>query len=113
MFVMQFMPNNGVTETRLYESYNRLDRYIAVDRYLRCQNAMQKWRRVIGTLLILTPLVLLLALILLAILLGSMGMDIHWTSKGRFYVTTACTFLTLCACIIAGVHLRRSAKRLG
>jgi hypothetical protein len=39
------------------------------------------------------PLLLLLALPLLGILFGSLGMDIHWTSKMSFYITMTCAVL--------------------
>jgi hypothetical protein len=68
------------------------------------------WRRPIGTLLILTPLLVLVGLGLLGVLLGAMGMDIHWNSRGTFYVATTCSVLILCACVVAGVHLRRSPR---
>jgi protein-S-isoprenylcysteine O-methyltransferase Ste14 len=74
---------------------------------------MQRWRTVTGTLLILMPLLLLLALPLLGVLFGSLGMDIHWTSTMSYYATMTCIVLMLCACVMAGVHLRRSAKRMG
>jgi hypothetical protein len=68
------------------------------------------WRRPIGTLLILTPLLVMVGLGLLGVLLGSMGMDIHWNSRGTFYVATTCRVLILYACAVAGVHLRRSPR---
>ena len=71
---------------------------------------MPGWRRPIGTLLILTPLLALVGLGLLPVLLGSMGMDIHWNSRWTFYVATTCSVLILCACVVAGVHLRRSPR---
>ncbi len=71
---------------------------------------MRGWRRAFGTLLVLTPLLVLVGLGLLAVLLGSMGMDIHWTSKGPFYVTATSGVLILCACVMAGVHLRKNPR---
>jgi hypothetical protein len=65
-------------------------------------------RRVIGILLILSPLFALMAFAFLGVLLGSMGVDIHWTSKGTSYVAIACFILALCACVMAGVHLRKN-----
>jgi hypothetical protein len=55
-------------------------------RWMPIGGAVRGWRRPIGTLLILTPLLVLTGLGLLGVLLGSMGMDIHWTSKAAFYV---------------------------
>ena len=71
---------------------------------------MRGWRRPIGTLLILTPLLVLVGLGLLDPLLGSMGMDIHWNSRGTVYVATTCSVLILCACVVAGIHLRKSPR---
>ena len=47
---------------------------------------------------------------LLRVLLGSMGMDIRWTSRGTFYVAAMCSVLILCTCVATGVHLRRSPR---
>jgi len=65
-------------------------------------------RRVIGTLLILSPLFVLMAFPFFGVLLGSMGMDIHWTSKRASYIAMAFSIFVLCACVMAGVHLRRN-----
>jgi uncharacterized membrane protein len=65
-------------------------------------------RKVIGTLLILSPLFVLMAFPFFGVLLGSMGMDIHWTSETASYVTIGCSILALCACVMAGIQLRRS-----
>jgi hypothetical protein len=74
--------------------------------FLRICNAMRRWRRALGTLLILTPLLVHIAYGLFGVLLGSMGMDIHWTSKGASYVAITCSVLLLGACVVAGVKLR-------
>jgi hypothetical protein len=58
----------------------------------------------------LTPLLVLVGLGLLDPLLGSMGMDIHWNSRGTVYVATTCSVLILCACVVAGIHLRKSPR---
>ena len=71
---------------------------------------MRRWRRTIGTFLILTPLLFLIGGGLLGVLLGSMGMDIHWTSKGAFYVAITCSIVLLCGCVMAGIRLRKSPK---
>ena len=42
---------------------------------------MQRWRRAVRTLLLWTSLVVFLLLGLSGVLLGSMGVDVHWTSK--------------------------------
>ncbi len=73
---------------------------------------MQRLRVAAGTFLILIPLILLLSLPLLGIFLGAMGMDIHWTSKVSFYTTMVFAVVLLCACVLAGIRLRRSAKRM-
>jgi hypothetical protein len=73
--------------------------------------AVRGWGRPIGTLLILTPLLVLIGLGLLDVLLGSMGMDIHWTSsKAAFYVAMTCSILLLCGRVMAGIRLRKSPK---
>jgi hypothetical protein len=58
---------------------------------------MARWRVVFGNLLILIPFVVLAGGCLLGVLLGSMGMDIHWTSKMPFYVAAilACSLSSL------------------
>jgi hypothetical protein len=66
---------------------------------------MRRWRRVIGTLLILAPLFVLICSGLLGVLLGSMGMDIHWTSKAAFYVAITSPVLLLCTCVATGIRL--------
>jgi hypothetical protein len=71
---------------------------------------MRRWRRALGTLLILTPLMALIAYGLSRVLLGSMGIDIHWTSKGASYIAMTCSVLLLCACVVAGVQLRNGPK---
>jgi hypothetical protein len=40
-------------------------------------------------------------------LLGSMGVDIHWTSKGAAYVTPMAGVLLLCGVVVLGFRLRR------
>jgi hypothetical protein len=72
---------------------------------------MNKWRKVAGTFLILTPMVVVIALPFIGVLLGSLGMDIHWNgSKALFYIAVVCVVLMLFACFGAGVRLRRDAK---
>jgi hypothetical protein len=85
----------------------------AVKRRLDAQGAaVRGWRRPIGTLPILTPLLIMVGLGLLGVLLGSMGMDIHWNSRGTFYVATTCSVLILCACVVAGVSLTKKPANL-
>jgi hypothetical protein len=71
---------------------------------------MRRWRRTIGTFLILTPLLFLIGGGFLGVLLGSMGMDIHWTSKAASYVAIMCSVLLLCACVATGFQLRKSPR---
>jgi hypothetical protein len=66
-----------------------------------------RWRRPIGTLLILTPLLALSSCAFTGILLGSMGIDIHFNSKAASYVAITCTFLVLLACVATGIRLRK------
>jgi hypothetical protein len=87
----------------------------AVGNYNQCCNSIRcniclenTMRRVIGTLLILSPLFAFTAFACLGVLLGSMGMDIHWTSKGASCITIACSIFALGACVMAGVRLRRN-----
>jgi uncharacterized integral membrane protein len=71
---------------------------------------MARWRVVFGNLLILIPFVVLAGGCLLGVLLGSMGMDIHWTSKMPFYVAAIFGVLIIFVSVISGVRLRRSAR---
>ncbi|WP_433967684.1 hypothetical protein [Tunturiibacter gelidiferens] len=66
----------------------------------------------IGTLLVAIPLLILAAIPLFCVLLGSLGMDIHWNgSKVHFYVAMLCVVLTLFACFFTGFRLRRKGGR--
>lgn len=66
------------------------------------------WRRTIGTVLLLTPLWGFILFTLAGILLGSLGMDIHWTSNKVAYMGWTMLVLAFSACVMAGVKLRRS-----
>jgi hypothetical protein len=47
------------------------------------------------------------------VLLGSMGsmwMDIHWTSKEAPYIAATCVVLLVCACVAAGLKLRKGTR---
>ena len=57
--------------------------------------AVRGRRTAIGTLLILTPVLVPIGLGLPGVLLGSMGMDIHPHSKAAFYVAITCSILLL------------------
>jgi len=71
---------------------------------------MQGWRRAVRTLLLWTPLGIFFLLGLSGVLLGSMGVDVHWTSKEAPYVITTCVVLLVCACAAAGLKLRKGTK---
>jgi hypothetical protein len=71
---------------------------------------MQGWRRAVGTLLLWTPLVIFVLFGLSGVLLGSMGMDVHWTSKEALYIAATCVVLLVCACVAAGLKLRKGTK---
>jgi hypothetical protein len=51
-------------------------------------SVVPRWRRAIGTVLVLAPLFVLIDYCLTAVLIGSLGMDIHIhrASKTAFYV---------------------------
>jgi hypothetical protein len=68
---------------------------------------MQRWRRPLGTLLIWTPMLALAFCVFTGILLGSMGMDIHFTSKAASYLAMASTILILIACLAVGLRLQK------
>jgi hypothetical protein len=70
--------------------------------------SMRSWRRAAGTLLIAIPLLVLLALLPLCVLLGSLGMDIHFTSKAAAYIGISCFMVAMCGCVFAGIRLRRT-----
>ena len=74
---------------------------------------MWSWRRLVGIVLILTPLIAIVCGALLGILLGSMGMDIHWTSKAASEVTISSAVLVLCACVAGGICLCKSSRQSG
>jgi peptidoglycan/LPS O-acetylase OafA/YrhL len=71
---------------------------------------MRRWRKIIGTLLLWTPFLAFGLFSLSGVLLGSMGMDIHWTSDEAPYVAATCAVLLVCACVAAGLKLRKGAK---
>jgi hypothetical protein len=73
-------------------------------------NGEMGWRRTIGTVLLLTPLWGSILFILTGILLGSMGMDIHWTSNKGAYIGWTTLVLAFSACVMAGVKLRRRPR---
>ena len=67
-----------------------------------------RWRRLIGTPLLLTPLFALICCGLLAVLIGSLGMDIHWASRTSLFVAASGAGIVLCACVVAGVRLKKT-----
>jgi len=73
---------------------------------------MRKWRRLLGTILIYLPIVMLTAIALLAIFAtAALGMDFHLVSRSRFYVKVVIAALLFLASVVAGIQLRRSAKQ--
>jgi hypothetical protein len=71
---------------------------------------MQGWRRAVRTLLLWTPLVIFFLLGLSGVLQGSMGVDVHWTSKEAPYVITTWVVLLVCVCVAAGLKLRKGTN---
>ncbi len=72
---------------------------------------MARWRSWVGMLLILLPLLCVGGMIALGVLLGSMGMDIHWKSRAMFSVTVSALVAGLAACVALGVKLRKAGKQ--
>lgn len=61
--------------------------------------------------MLLFPLVLLAIIPLTGILLGSLGMDIHWScTRGSRYALAFVVALLLYAWITIGIKLRRTGK---
>jgi hypothetical protein len=60
--------------------------------------------------LLWTPLVIFVLLDLSGVPLGSMGMDVHWTSKEAPYIAGTCVVLLVCACMAAGLNLRQGTE---
>jgi hypothetical protein len=69
---------------------------------------MQNWRRALGTILIAIPILFLLALIPVGVVLGSLGMDIHFTSKSAAHIVIFCFVIVMWGCVFAGTRLRRA-----
>jgi hypothetical protein len=68
---------------------------------------MLSWRRRVGTALLFGPLMVVIVMVPLGALLGSMGMDIHWTSARDAYFGWTCIALIVCGCVVGGIRLRR------
>jgi hypothetical protein len=80
-------------------------------RAIRDPEAVRTWRTAIGTLLVLAPLLLLAAMPVFSVLLGSLGMDFHWNGpRALGYATVLCTGVALCVCFIIGIRLLRNAN---
>ncbi len=63
-------------------------------------------KSVLGLLLLLLPLLLLATFPFFGVLMGSLGMDIHWTApKPVGYGAAACVALVLCFSSLAGWRL--------
>ncbi len=78
---------------------------------------MTKRRRFTGILLVLTPLIILLFGALLTLLLGSLGMDIHFEPKIPFSIAGVINvpLLIMCvgipifvACVTSGIKLLKN-----
>ncbi len=82
--------------------------FLAV-RSLRNAHTGSASRLVLGTILILVSLLPIAALPVSGVLLGSLGIDIHWNgSKLGGYVSLACTGLTLFCSFLAGLRLLKT-----
>jgi hypothetical protein len=74
------------------------------------QHEVPPWggRQALGTLFVLLPLLLLAAFPFFGILLGSLGVDIHWNaSRASGYAAAFCVVLLLCVSIFVGWRLLR------
>jgi hypothetical protein len=68
----------------------------------------QRGRQALGMLFVLLPLLLLAAFPFFGILLGSLGVDIHWNaSRASGYVVALCVVLSLCLSLLVGWRLLR------
>lgn len=66
-------------------------------------------RSAVGLLLLLLPLLLLATFPFFGVLLGSLGMDIHWTaSTASGYGAATCVAIVLCLSSLIGWRLLRS-----
>jgi hypothetical protein len=75
-------------------------------------DTMRKWQRLLGTVLIYLPIVMLTSIALLAFFAtAALGMEFHVVSKSRFYVKVAIAALLFFASVVAGIQLRRSARQ--
>jgi hypothetical protein len=78
---------------------------------IRGAEAVGTWRTASGTLLVLVPLLVLTAMPLFGVWVGSLGMDIHWNaSRALGYAVVLCVGVSLCLCFIVGIRLLRNAK---
>jgi hypothetical protein len=74
------------------------------------QHEVPPWngRQIIGMLFVLLPLLLPAALPFFGILLGSLGVEIHWNaSRASGYAVAFCVGLLLCVSISFGWHFLR------
>jgi len=58
-----------------------------------------------------TPFLVFPTMVLFGLLLGSLGMDIHWNaSKMLRTIAVLCVTLILCGSFLAGLRLRRASR---
>jgi hypothetical protein len=80
-------------------------------RAIRIPGTVQTLRMFVGTLMVLAPLLVMAALPLFGVLLGSLGMDIHWNaSRTLGGISALCLGIILCLSFIIGIRLLRSVK---
>ena len=68
------------------------------------------WRRAVAMLMISTPLLALVVYSVGGVILGSLGMDIHWTSRSAAYIAGFALIVSLIACVAFGVTLLRQRQ---
>ena len=75
-------------------------------RAFRGDAAISAGRSALGLLLLLFPLLILATVPFFGVLMGSLGMDIHWTaSKTSGYGAIACAVIMLCLSFLFGWRL--------
>jgi hypothetical protein len=70
----------------------------------------QRWKTVVGTVLILGPVLVLLLAAVTGVFLGSLGMDIHWNGPmSLLYLALVSLVIALCGSVVVGFGLRRGS----
>ncbi len=72
-----------------------------------CPREMPRLRRFCGTVLLWTPVVVAVFLGFSGLLLGSLGMDVHWTSAKSQFIAATAVVLVVGVCVAAGLRLRK------